>query len=231
MIRASIEFPKGMVEEYRRKSEQTLARAMLRAADIASKGAKEDIRGAMRSASLGRLGQALGQTSDLASGKVHERAGGGFSASGIVFIRGSERSHGAIEAYTEGADIRPIKGRWLWFATDQIPQRAGRRKMTPALYRSSGLEQRIGPLVMVKRPNGYPLLVVKNVGVSAASGRAARRLPRNGIPRAGRAQASIVAFIGIPFTSRTARVDVPPIVRQRAATVGDLVNAELQKGA
>lgn len=232
MIRADIEFPKGMVEHYARFSIQQLEQATLVAADTASKRAQQEIRQAMSGAGLGRLGQALGQTSDLQRGGVHRRGAEGFSASGIVFIRsGSERSRGAIEAYTEGASIRPVKGRWLWIATDAIPKRAGRKRMTPALYNASGLGSRIGPLVMVRRPNGFPMLVVKSVGVRASNGRGASRLPRNGIPRAGRVEASIVAFIGIPYTSRARRVDVHSIVSRHAATVGDLINRELQKGA
>lgn len=232
MIRTTVEFPLGFVEEYRRYSEQRLGQAMLKAADVASKGAKADIRDAMSGAGLGRLGQAIGQESDLSKGLgVHSLPNGGFSASGMMMVRGSQRSHGAVEAYTEGADIRPIKSQWLWIATDAIPKRAGRYRMTPALYNSSGLAARIGPLVMVRRSNGYPMLVVKGVGVLAASGRGARRLPKRGGVRAGRVEASIVAFIGIPYTSRLSRVDVPSIVRARAETVGALVNAELQKGA
>lgn len=233
MIRNSIEFPKGMVEEYRRLSIQRLERAALRAADTTSKRAQAEIRTAMRASGLGNLGQALGQYSDLEKGQVFRRGGEAFSASGTVYIRtGSERSRGAIEAYTEGATIRPVKAQWLWIATDKIPRRAGRKRMTPALYNAAGFDRKIGPLVMVKRPNGYPMLVVNGVGIPA-SGRArgARRLTRNGVASGRQVEASIVAFIGIPFTARASRVDVPAIMRKHAGTVGDFINSELQKGS
>ncbi len=232
MIRDSVEFPKGMVEEYRRFSIQSLERAVMVAADKASKRAQAEIRTAMRSSGLGSLGQALGQYSDLQKGQVHRRGGEAFSASGTVYIRtGSERSRGTIEAYTEGADIRPVKGAWLWIATDQIPRKAGRKRMTPALYNATGLDRRIGPLVMVRRANGYPMLVVNNVGVSTSGrGRSAKRLTRSGLSSGRQTEASIVAFIGIPFTARVSRVDVPAIMRKHAASVGDIVNSELQKG-
>lgn len=212
---------------YYRFAEQRAERAALIATDRARKIALTRLRGEMQGASLGRLGQAISSTSDLENGKgIHRTGGGGFSASGTVFIRsGSERTRGAIEAYTQGADIRPIKGRWLWIPTDNIPRLGGgRRRLTPGTWASSGMERKIGPLVFIRAANGNPLLIVRNVGVSAAGKiRSARSLTRRGAPRRGQVAAEmIVAFIGIPRTSRAARVDVTAVMRSVQAELPSL---------
>lgn len=200
---------------FEREAIQRSERAALIATDRAALMAKDTLRQQMRGAGLGRLGNAIGSTSDLKKGgRIKRRGRLGFSASGVVYIRGrSERTHGAIEAYTEGAEILPVRSRWLWIATDQIPARVGRYRMTPSRYRSGGLEERIGPLVEIKgRNSGERLLIVRNVTTSAKP-RSARRLPRRGGVRAGRElQESVVAFVGIRRTSRQARVDARAII-------------------
>lgn len=216
-------------EEYYRRAEQRFERAALIATDRGAREAKEDIRGAFRASGLGRLGNAIGHTSDLAKGRgVHRFAGGGWRASGVLFVRSqSERTLGAIESYTQGATIRPRKGRWLWFPSDDIQRLVGkgkqRQRLTPALWSKSGLDTRIGPLVMIRSVNGYPLLVVQNVGVSAAGKkRSARSLTKSGRARKGQvAKQFVVAFIGIPYTARQQRVDVKNILR---VTQGQLIN-------
>lgn len=209
-----------------RQSVQRMEDAALLAAHRGVARAKTRLRAEMQGAGLGRLGNAIGSTSDLAEGRgVHRRPGGGFSASGGLVIRSaSPRSRGAIEAYTEGADIRPKRGRWMWFPTDDIPRVTNRFRMTPELYRKNGFEQKIGPLVPVRSVNGDPLLVVKNVGVSeAGKRRSARSLTKAGRPRKGqRAKEFVVAFIGIPRTARAARIDVPALMRQVAAELPEL---------
>lgn len=203
---------------YYRFAEQRLERAALIATDRGRKVALSGIRSAMQGAGLGRLGNGIGSNSDLAEGRgVHRYPGGGFSASGTVYIRSkSARTRGAIEAYTEGADIKPVRGRWLWIATDQIPRVTGRFRMTPELYRQNGFEQKIGPLVLVRSIDGRPLLVVKGASVSEAGRlRSARALTKRGGLRKGQvAKEFIVAFIGIPRTQRAARVDVTAILRE-----------------
>ncbi len=208
--------------EYYRFAEQRAERAALIATDRGRTIALNRLRGDMQAAGLGGLGRAISSTSDLSRGQpVHRLPNGGFSASGGLFIRTrSERTVGAIEAYTKGAAIRPRKGRWLWFPTENIQRfvgsRANRQRLTPALWEKSGLDRRVGPLTLIRSVNGYPLLVVKNVGV-AMSGqkRSARSLTKSGRARKGQvAREMVVAFIGIPFTSRQARVDVTAIMRE-----------------
>lgn len=175
---------------------------------------------------LGRLGFALGAGSDLKKGRGVRRFGAsGFSASGWVHIRTrSERGVGALVAYTEGADIRAKRG-WMWIATDNIPRRAGRYRMTPARYRAAGLESKIGPLIQVPgRTASENLLIVRNVSTRAAGRPNARRMPRNGRVRAGRVQnESIVAFVGIRRTSRQARTNPRAIMTWAQSNIGGLI--------
>ncbi|PZU59836.1 MAG: hypothetical protein DI547_04995 [Sphingobium sp.] len=205
----------GAYRAFERAAVQRMESAALIATDRAAGMALRTLRTTMAGAKLGRLGYALGSGSDLKKGGRLRRFGAtGFSASGWVHIRSrSERAAGSVVAYTEGADILPTKG-WLWIATDAIPARVGRYRMTPSRWRAAGLDSRIGPLVQIPGRNaGESLLVVKNV-TTRITGRAnARRLPRNGRVRAGReVRDQIVAFIGIRRTSRQARVNVRAIM-------------------
>lgn len=204
--------------DWYRFAEQRLERAALIATDEGRRIALRSIRSQMQAAGLGRLGNAVSSTSDLEqSGEVHRRGDGGFSASGVVFVRSkSERTLGAIEAYTRGANIRPVRSRWLWIATDNIPRITGKYRMTPELYRANGFERKIGPLVMVRSVNGNPLLVVEVAGIDASGRkRSARSLTKSGRARKGQvAKQFVVAFIGIPHTARSARVDITALMRE-----------------
>lgn len=221
----------GPFAGWRRFAEQRMERAALIATDRAAKEAKTSIRGAMSGAGLGRLGQAIGSQSDLSEGRgVHRYANGGFSASGILYVRSrSERTLGAIDAYTKGADIRPVRSRWLWIPTDNIPRVSKRYRLTPALWKQNGLDSRIGPLVRVKSINGYPLLVVKNVGVGLSGrSRSAKSLTKRGQPRKGQVEKQfLVAFIGIPYTVRAARIDVDALVAPIVAALPEHFNQAL----
>ncbi len=197
---------------------------------------KSRVRQDMSAAGLGRLGQALGSTSDFRKGQVYREAGG-WSASGVVYVRSkSERTVGAIEAYTRGANIRPVKSPWLWIPTDNIQRMVGRgkdrRRLTPSLWKSSGLESRIGPLEMIESVNGYPLLVVKT-GAVAMTGKARSlrgRLKSGRAPKGFQNRDFIVAFIGIPFTSRTARVSISRIAREVMTQLPRLYAEALREG-
>ena len=216
----------GPFDRYYRYTSESLERAALKATKRGVRMALDRINSEMAGAGLGRLGKALGAKSDEDEGNgVHRYAGGGFSASGVVFIRsGSRRSRGAIEAYTQGATIRPVRSRWLWIATDNIPRVTGRYRMTPELYRKNGFEQKIGPLTLVRSVNGYPLLVAKNVGVDLSGRkRSARSLTKARLPRKAQVEREfVVAFVGIPYTARAARIDVPAIMRSVASELPTL---------
>lgn len=206
--------------------------AALIATDQASLRAKSEVRSAMTSARLGRLGNAVDNTSDMQKrGSPKRYPNGGFAASGVLFVRSqSERTKGALESYTQGAEIRPKSGRYLWFATDEIPRLTNKVRMTPELYRKNGFEQKIGPLVQIRGIDGTPLLVARNVGVNAAGKpRSARSLTKAGRPRKGqRLKEFVVAFIGIPRTSRAARVNVREILTRVQADLPRLFNEAIR---
>lgn len=211
----------GQFDEYRRQCIQRLERASLAATDKAAREALPQIRGP-----LGRLGNILGAGSDLKKGRgVRRTPDGGYRASGWIHMRSkSERAVGAIQAYTEGAEIAPVRGRFLWIATDEIPRRAGRKRMTPALYRANGFENRIGPLVQIPgRHRGEALLIVRNVTVDRFGRRGkARRLPRRGAVGSSRARKDfIVAFVGIRRTSRSAKVNPKQIISVQQARLDE----------
>jgi len=197
-------------------------RRLLDESDRAAAEAKDDIRDEMSAARLGRLGNAIGYTSDKKLGKGVHRSGGRTSASGIVYVRSkSDRTVGAINAYTQGAKITPTNSSgWLWIPSDDIAARAGGRrgkKMTPSLYVKFGLDKKLGPLVRIEGPTG-PLLIVKNVGInSATKARSARSLTKKGLARKGQTRVDfIIAFTGIKETSRLARLN-PRAIASRAA--------------
>lgn len=198
----------------------------------AEKKAQDAERDAGQRSWSGWFGNAIDSGGDLEKRGAVRRSGVGFSASGWVHVRRkSERTLGTIEAYTAGAEIAPRRGRWLWIPTNDIPARAGRVKITPGNWSKYGLDQRIGPLVMVKSVNGRPLLVVKGASVSGeGKRRSAKSLRRDGGLRKGQvARDFIVAFIAIPRTSRQARIDVPAIMREAQATVPSLLRQQLDR--
>lgn len=228
MFRPSVR-PAGLVATAvaQRAMERRAERALSRMVDRIAMQAKNDIRQDMAASGLGRLSGTIGAGSDLRKRRVH-RTARGFSVSGWVFVRGkSDRTLGAIKAYTEGADITPQRSRWLWIATPAIPSRVGRFKMTPARYDAAGLDGRIGPLVFVPgRSAAEALLVVKNVTVNRVSGGGARRRPRRGAIGSTREERDeIVAFVGIRRTSRARRTDPVEIMR-RAVAAGPAILAQ-----
>lgn len=224
MMRPIIRRPKlGIFREYERGSIQRAETSALIATDRAAFGGKSGVRRQMSSAGLGRLGFAVDAGSDMRkSGRVHRIGANGFRTSGWINLRTkSERTLGTITAYTEGADILPRKGKWLWIATDEIPARAGRKRMTPELYVTLGFDRKIGPLTFVRSINGNPLLVVTGASVNAGGKpRSAKALGRNGRLRKGqREKQFIVCFVGIPRTSRAARVDTQAEFRREQSAL------------
>lgn len=237
MIRGDVRGPAaGLVAQYRRHAIQTFERAGVRTvAEIARRG-KSAIRQRMSGAGLARLSYAIDSASDH---QVKRYSGDRFSVSAQFFARSrSERTLGALAAYTEGADIVPVRSRWLWIPTDNIARLAGSnfkggkgQRMTPALWRERGYDKKVGPLVQIKSVNGYPLLVVRNVGVDLSGRkRSAKSLTKKGLPRKGQvAKEMIVAFIGIPRTSRAARVNITDILNTVRAEMPAIFATKLAK--
>ncbi len=225
--------PQSAFDNFERQSRARLEAAALNATHIAGERAKAMIRREMASAGLGRMGNAVGSKSDLEKRGQVRSSGVGFSATSLLYVRSdSARTRGAIRSYTDGATITPRKGRWLWVATDSIPSKAGRKRITPESYNRLGLDKKIGPLVLVKSIDGRPLLVVKNASVSGSGkARSAKSRKIGGGLRKGQvAKDFIVAFVGIPRTSRQARVDVPAIMREVQAMLPALVAEQLRRG-
>lgn len=219
----------GQFAEFERYARERMEAAALRASDKAARKATTAIRAALP----GRLGGAIGAGSDLAkNGRAHPK-GKGLSASGWVHIRGkSERAIGALISATEGATIIPKKGRWLARATDAIPRRVGRYKMTPDLYRSSGLEGSIGPLEFVPgKKSGTALLIVRNVTVDKLGrrGRTAKRDRGRKLHRSRERRDFIVAFVLFKSTNRAPVVDPTAIISAVAAELPGMIGAELRK--
>lgn len=224
--------PRSAFDNFERETRERIRAAALNATHIAAGRAKTMIRREMVAAGLGRLSNAVDSGGDLEKRGAVKDKGTGFSASGWVHVRSkSERTLGMIEAYTQGAEILPRRGRWLWIPTDNIPARAGRVKITPGNWDKTGLDKRIGPLVLVRSVNGWPLLVVKGAGVSlSGKPRSAKSRRRDGGLRKGQmARDFIVAFIGIPRTSRQARIDVPAILREVQAMLPALLEQQLNR--
>lgn len=221
MIGVSIKPDIDALVRAQQKFQRMAERRLLVESDRAAEEGKNEIRDEMSAARLGRLGNALGHTSDLKLGKGVHRSGGVTTASGIIFVRsGSERTRGTIDAYTQGATIRGKNGGWMWIPSDDLAARAGGRrgrKMTPALYNRFGFDKKLGPLVRIQGATG-PLLIVKNVSINAAGkSRSAKSLTKKGLARKGQVAVDyIVAFTGIKETSRQARVN-PRAVASRAA--------------
>lgn len=229
-LRVGLDLPPGGFDAVAREIDGLAIDLAQDASDKASRQLLRTLRADMAAAKLGRLGNALGQTSDKAKGTVFRR-GDTIRASGLVFIRSkSERTVGAIISYTEGSEILPVKGRWLWIPTDEVQRIVGsgkdRARMTPALYKARGFEQKFGPLIRIRSINGNPLLAVQNVGVSAvgARGGRVRGLTKGGRPRKGdRLKELAVLFVGIPRTSRAARVNPRARAQEAAAQVTALL--------
>jgi len=235
-----IEIPPGGFVTLGGELKRLAERLAMDVSDRAASKLKSQIRQDMAGAKLGRLGQAITYTSDKERGGQMYRRGGVSRASGIVYIRSrNPRSVGAIISYTEGADITPKKGRYLWIPTDQayriarlpIPRTGGGRKsigvrLTPAWWKRT-MESKLGPLFRIMAASGNPVLVVRNVGVSTVGARGGkpRSLLKSGKARKGDRIAEIVPiFTGIPRTSRQARVNV----RQRAFQAAQQAAAELR---
>lgn len=225
MIRATLTLPpKSQFTNFRASAELRLREAASRAVDRAAMTAKRNLRGDMDSAGLGKLKNVIGAGSDYQKGRVLNLPGGRFRVSGWIYIKSArnERTSGAIKAYTEGADIRPVNGRWLWIATANIPPHSGRKRMTPALYKANGFESKIGPLQFVQgRHGGEALLIIKTpVSAKRTGSGAVRRLPKRGSIGATREKKeNVVAFVGIRQTRRPARVNPRAIIQAAAQTV------------
>ena len=232
----SVSFPNAF-DDLEKFARLRAEKAALEATRRAGVMAKNRIRDAMAGARLGRLGNAIGTTSDAEKRGTVYRRGDGFSASAAIFVRSkSERTLGAIASYTQDStEIAPVRGRWLWIPTDAMQRVAGKgkakRRLTPGNWAELGMESKLGPLRYLKSVNGWPLLAVERVGVSATgAARSARGLTKKGLARKGQVRRELlVCFVAIPRTSRQGRINVPDILRSVAQELPTLFTDELRK--
>lgn len=232
-IEYDITIPPGGFVAVEERLERLAERLVLDVSDRAATRAKTSIRRDMRGANLGRLGNAIGSTSDKRKNGRVQRRGKGIRASGVVFIRSkSPRTVGAIISYTEGAAmVAKNRSGFMWYPLESAQRIVGtgkdRRRLTPGEWRSSGMEAKLGPLFRIRGSDGAPLLVVRKVGVSAVGARGGRprSLTKTGRARKGDRIAEIVPiFKGIRSTSRTARVNP----RRRAFEAAQQAAADLR---
>lgn len=229
-----IEQPGGdALGPFRRTLSKRVTLSAARATDKAARLTRDDIRTTMRAQRLGGLSRTIASTSDLQKGRINAADLSRLDVGGFVSIRGvkSPRTAGALQSYLDQdvTNIAPVRGQWLAFPTTSIPKKVGRRKITPALYRAGGLEQKIGPLQFVK--SGRPAvayLVVNDVTIRTGGKRLnPRKLPKRGTASKGRAHVSIIAFVLVRATRRSRRADPRQIAEKWARRLPALLNQEL----
>lgn len=170
-------------------------------------------RQAMKTVQLGGLSNAV----KAQVGRGTDRRGNP-NAFGVIFIDDGDdsRAAGAIEAYTEGATISPVKGPWLWYQTDKLartsklPTGGKRGRLTPERYAKMG--NPLGPLRFARLSPRFAKLYVDVADVAVKTGRATRpgkRMSRNKV----RMQ-RVTLFYGIKQTRRARRYDPQRISRQ-----------------
>jgi hypothetical protein len=226
--------------------QQDLRAAAIIATDRASKDAQRGVQERIRGTGLGRLANAVGQTSmrrevaalrgPTAQVRAYRLIGNPY---GVIFARGGDDSlaGGALESYARGATIRPGPGKvWLAIPTRAVPKfiRIGgvRRRLTPELYMRSPLMQSIGRLEFRPLAGGDKAIwVIKKVSVSPKTGQAKRMGPRK--TRTRIPQKEVIAFNGIRVTRRAQRFDKDGVVGFYARRVPLYMTealAEVQRG-
>lgn len=224
---------RGSTGPWRNRCLRRLNDAAARATDKAAFGARDELRAAMRGQRLGGLANAISATSDLRKKRRGIAGGVKLDVAGFVTLRfKSARTKGALDAYVENdtTQIGPRKGKWLAIATNEIPRRAGRKRMTPARYVETGLENRIGPLTFIPgRTAAVAYLVVKDTTIQLARSGKARRLPKRGRVGAGRARVGLVAFVLIRRTRRQRRVAPREIGARWQQRLPELMKGELKR--
>lgn len=206
-----------------RRFNRAQRRAAVEATDLASRRAQKRIQAKMKSVGLGRLSNAVGQT----SAKMKRQLEG--NPYGAIFAKGGDDSAagGALEAYSRGVTIRAKNGEWLAYPTDAVPRIVGRRRLTPKGYLASGLTSSIGKLIFRRIKPDLALLVVRNVSLSPKTGRAkalGKGRPRNRVVP----EKDTVAFVLIRRTRRAKRFDKDVMVRMESARTPDYI-ARLMK--
>lgn len=204
-----------IIRDQKRRYKRALYEGAQYATDRASADAQRQLKAAMSSARLGRLGGAVGQTSSL---KKRQKPPQPY---GVLYAKGGDQSRAgqALQVYSTGATIRARNKNWMAFVTNAVPRTVGRRRLTPELYKSSGLQAAIGVLEFKPISKDYALLVVKNVTLHPRTHRAKRAGARP--PRTRIAAKEVAAFELIRVTRRAQRFTKGQIIGAQAAKVPD----------
>jgi hypothetical protein len=190
-----------------------------RATRLAQKGGQAKA----RAVGLGRLAGAIGATSS-----EQKRRRDPDNAWGAIFARGGDdsRAGGALEAYTKGATIRGRNVEWLAIATNAVPKRIGRYRMTPQRYEAAGSP--LGPLVFHRISVNRAVLIIQgDFTVSRKTGRAKRFAGR--VTRSRTRQRDVIAFVLIKETRRMQRFDQVAITRRAATKLPEFIAEEQAK--
>lgn len=104
----------------------------------------------------------------------------------------------------------------LWLPLPTAPKRAGRQKMTPALYVKT-----IGPLVSIERPGKAPLLAGR---IATRRRGGTTKVSLSALKRGGKGAPSTLVplFIGIERVSIRDKFSIKEITERAAARLGEL---------
>lgn len=204
-------------DKMRSLAHRSLRGAAHYAADKAIIGAKAKTRSAITRAGLGRLANAVGDTSSLRHPRWRGRGDTGW---GVIYARGgaNSRAAGALSIYSRGGTIVPGAGkRWLAFPNEETAGRfMGRRKLTPSLYRDAG-PGRQGRLQFILTSPRTAVLVARDQYVNRRTGRSRARYGQR--KRSERAERQTIIFFLIRLTSRAKRFDQEAIMQAEVATI------------
>lgn len=202
-------------------------KALYTAAQRATNGASQDARTALQAkitgVGLGRLAGAVGQTSSQRKGQKPR------TPYGATFVKGGDESRAgqALQSYTRGATIRARRRNWLAFPTNAVPRTINRRKITPDLYKKSGLVTRIGQLHFVQVKPNLAFLMIRKVTLHPRTHRAKRAGP--GRVRTRVPAKEVVAFVLIKVTRRAMRFNKDRVVHKVARTMPDRLAHEMKE--
>lgn len=207
--------PASLYEALGAEHKRVLEHSAAIAVDRNTGKARRQIQREMRAAGLGRLANAVGSTSSLQKGRTR-----GNQAWGAVYAKGGDESlaGGALDAYSRGTVIRPVRGKWLWFQTRalartaRLPGASGRSRLTPERYRALGSP--LGPLRFRRIKPDLAIYYAENLlvnpkGRARKPGKRPRTAPRK----------RVVLFYGIKFTRRAKRFDRDKVMKYWSSQV------------